>query len=46
MTLDDGSTGIVTVHPSYLLRIPDEDSRTREYTKFVADLRMAISALA
>ncbi len=46
MTLEDGSTGIVTVHPSYLLRIPDEDSRTREYTKFVADLRMAISALA
>ncbi len=46
ITLEDGSTGIVTVHPSYLLRIPDEDSRTREYTKFVADLRMAISALA
>lgn len=44
--LEDGSTGLVTVHPSYLLRIPSEDEKTREYTKFVEDLRMAISALA
>lgn len=44
--LEDGSIGLVTVHPSYLLRLPDEESRTREYTKFVTDLRMAISALA
>nr|WP_231100516.1 UdgX family uracil-DNA binding protein [Gluconobacter potus] len=44
--LADGSIGLVTVHPSYLLRLPDEESKTREYTKFVTDLRMAISALA
>ncbi|MFT9197236.1 UdgX family uracil-DNA binding protein [Gluconobacter oxydans] len=44
--LADGSIGVVTVHPSYLLRLPDEESKTREYTKFVTDLRMAISALA
>jgi len=44
--LDDDSIGLVTVHPSYLLRLPDEDAKTREYIKFVADLRMAISALA
>ncbi|WP_322783268.1 UdgX family uracil-DNA binding protein [Gluconobacter vitians] len=44
--LEDGSIGLVTVHPSYLLRLPDEESKTREYTKFVTDLRMAISALA
>ena len=44
--LEDGSLGLVTVHPSYLLRLPDEDAKIREYIKFVADLRMAISALA
>lgn len=44
--LEDGSIGLVTIHPSYLLRLPDEESKTREYTKFVTDLRMAISALA
>lgn len=46
IALADGSIGLVTVHPSYLLRLPDEESKTREYTKFVTDLRMAISALA
>lgn len=30
--------GYITVHPSYLLRVPDEDSRAREYKAFVADL--------
>ncbi|MBS1059520.1 UdgX family uracil-DNA binding protein [Gluconobacter sp. Dm-44] len=44
--LEDGSIGLVTVHPSYLLRLPDEESKAREYTKFVNDLRMAISTLA
>ncbi len=28
----------VTVHPSYLLRLPDEDSKAREYARFVEDL--------
>jgi DNA polymerase len=32
---------LVTVHPSYLLRLPDEDSRHREYARFVADLKIA-----
>ncbi len=31
--------GFVTVHPSYLLRLPDEDSKAREYAAFVADLK-------
>jgi DNA polymerase len=35
----------VTVHPSYLLRLPDEDAKAREYRSFVADLRTA-AALA
>ncbi len=32
---------LVTVHPSYLLRLPDEESRHREYDRFVADLKIA-----
>ncbi len=28
----------VTVHPSYLLRLPDEESKVREYARFVEDL--------
>jgi uracil-DNA glycosylase family protein len=32
---------VATVHPSSLLRQPDENSREREYAHFVADLRMA-----
>ena len=35
--------GLVTVHPSYLLRLPDEESRQREYAAFVADLKHASS---
>jgi uracil-DNA glycosylase len=37
--LPDGQTVFVTVHPSYLLRVPDEDAKAREYRAFVADLR-------
>jgi uracil-DNA glycosylase len=32
---------LVTVHPSYLLRLPDEESRHREYDLFVRDLKIA-----
>ena len=32
---------LATVHPSSLLRQPDEESREREYKHFVADLRAA-----
>jgi DNA polymerase len=35
---------MITVHPSFLLRVPDE-SRAREYERFVADLRIAARAL-
>jgi uracil-DNA glycosylase family protein len=31
---------VATVHPSSLLRQPDEESRQREYAHFVADLRV------
>ena len=39
MTLPDGSEAWVTVHPSFLLRIPEEDRKLEAYTGFVADLR-------
>jgi DNA polymerase len=32
---------LITVHPSYLLRIPDEQGRQVEYAKFVRDLQLA-----
>jgi DNA polymerase len=35
---------LATVHPSSLLRQPDEESRHREYKHFVADLRVAVKA--
>ncbi|MBC7801284.1 MAG: UdgX family uracil-DNA binding protein, partial [Gemmatimonadaceae bacterium] len=48
--LPDGAggnaTGFVTVHPSYLLRLPDEDAKAREYAAFVDDLRQVASLAA
>ncbi len=32
---------LLTVHPSFLLRLPDESAKIREYAAFVADLRTA-----
>ena len=37
--LDGNTQGYVTVHPSYLLRLPDPEAKEREYAKFVDDLR-------
>jgi DNA polymerase len=45
ITSDDGTEVLVTVHPSYLLRLPDEDAKLREYQRFVADLRIAARLL-
>ena len=39
LSLDNGVDLRVTVHPSYLLRLPDEAARAREYDAFVTDLR-------
>jgi uracil-DNA glycosylase len=36
---DGDSDVIVTIHPSYLLRLQDDESKEREYKAFVADLR-------
>jgi DNA polymerase len=39
--LPDGMKALITVHPSYLLRLPDEDAKAREYANFVHDLKLA-----
>jgi uracil-DNA glycosylase family protein len=44
--LADGTPALVTIHPSYLLRIRDDDDKAREYGQFVADLRNAARWLA
>jgi uracil-DNA glycosylase len=43
--LDDTTNVLVTVHPSYLLRLPDEDAKAREYAHFVDDLRIVAEHL-
>jgi uracil-DNA glycosylase len=37
--LSDTETAFVTVHPSFLLRVPDPEARRREHRAFVEDLR-------
>ncbi|MDR6872917.1 DNA polymerase [Bosea sp. BE125] len=44
-TLEDGTPMIATVHPSYLLRLPDEAQREKETARFVADLNRAKAML-
>jgi DNA polymerase len=39
LKLDDGSECWVTVHPSFLLRIPDEDRKREERKLFLRDLK-------
>jgi probable DNA metabolism protein len=47
LQLDDGTTLFVTIHPSYLLRLRDEDDRRRESAAFAADLaRLAAMMMA
>jgi uracil-DNA glycosylase len=43
--IEDGIKAMVTVHPSYLLRLPDAEAKAREYQRFVEDLKMAAAAL-
>lgn len=46
VTWRDGRRGLITVHPSYLLRIPDAESKAREYKAFVRDLKQAAKLTA
>jgi DNA polymerase len=43
--LKGGLKALVTVHPSYLLRLPDADAKAREYHRFVDDLKIAAAYL-
>jgi len=43
--LDEGIKAMVTVHPSYLLRLPDADAKAREYQRLVDDLKVAADLL-
>ncbi len=46
LRLPEGGEAWITVHPSYLLRLPDEDARTTEFARFVEDLKLAHAALS
>ena len=39
LALPDGSEGWITVHPSFLLRIPEPERRQEERERFVGDLK-------
>jgi probable DNA metabolism protein len=41
MQLEDGTKFLPTIHPSYLLRIPDEEKVAAEKQAFLRDLRLA-----
>jgi DNA polymerase len=46
LSLADGTRLFVTVHPSSLLRIEDDDERHAAYRAFVADLKLAAAAIS
>jgi DNA polymerase len=43
--LADATPLIATIHPSYLLRIRDDDDKAAEYDRFVDDLRLCAKLL-
>ena len=45
MPFDRAPYVLATVHPSSILRVPNDDSRHREYALFVDDLRVVAKAL-
>ncbi len=46
LTLADGGAAWITVHPSYLLRLPDKVQAEEEFARFVEDLKGAAAAMA
>jgi DNA polymerase len=44
--LPDQAQGVVTYHPSYLLRLPDPAAKAQAYARFVEDLKFAWSLVA
>lgn len=45
LEIDGGRRVVVTIHPSYLLRIIDEETKAQEYRHFVADLKKCAALL-
>ena len=45
-TLSGGQQGMVTIHPSSILRAPDEAGRRAAYAGLVKDLKLALKSLA
>lgn len=43
--LGNGTPLVATIHPSYLLRIQDDDDKAAEYGRFVKDLRLCAKLL-
>jgi DNA polymerase len=41
LQLEDQAQGLITVHPSMILRIPDPSAKAAAYADFVADLKAA-----
>lgn len=41
LQLADQAQGVVTYHPSYLLRVPDAEAKAQAYAAFVEDLKFA-----
>ncbi len=44
IALPGGTKGLITVHPSYLLRLQEERDKRREFELLVRDLRLANEA--
>jgi DNA polymerase len=45
LQLPGGGAAWITVHPSYLLRLPDEAAKRDEFDRFVADLKAAAATV-
>lgn len=46
MDIPDGGTMLATIHPSYILRIREDDDRHAEFRRFVDDMTVCARALA
>jgi DNA polymerase len=42
----DGQRGMVTVHPSSILRMPEQEARHAAFAALVADLKAAVKTVA
>jgi len=46
MEIQGGASALITVHPSYLLRIAEPEQKKEEYRRFVGNLRLARKTVA